>query len=514
MNNKFKYDEVPEDSFEEALEKATAITLQMSQQDQKNQLELLKSVTYCMPQKKLSTEEVGRNLLKFIESNMSVVPDIVIVVMKLNINIGEYKRIRREENKDNEFNLSTNKKIVSSYVTAPTVSLYQSIEEGKMEVYYDGLIEEEKKMFYQNHYDDDSVQYEDSAEDKAIKKKIRELRKSDDVVYVAKKKFAIEYERYTKAKNNVDLLEELVTKELTTFNVISMVENTMGILANKVVEAVGKIDNQEIRTLLSGNVTLRHVPDVQVMGSLELKNLTGMYQILFDKYSVSNPSNFLSDFSDYIAYGLSLEDSNKGFDKVIANTYRMMQKWETGSYDKYLQKDMLFSIMFVHGFHSKSEIHKELLKVMYKKLNSEEDDRSSIMSQSPTPMLDYLMNFINREYAPTVNEISGPGSKGKKEKRYENVYAVEGESNVKQHKLYKVVLRNKKVAVVKHRLINKSEGIKVDGKAYTAREQYCIQCADGAQCKLRGTGNPCGNQLCTKCQLYGHYARDCDPERK
>ena len=295
-------------------------------------------------------------------------------------------------------------------------------------------------------------------------------------------------------------------------------------LVNRVRDAVTKHPN--IQSVLKGTVIVRSTNE-QLCNPLEGNNLTGVLEILYDRYQRKTFVSFTINLMDILGWSLSDEDSLQNPAKGVTEVQQMLSRWRNREMEKELTTDNLFTALLIKGLSPKAtHLRTTLLTETHKFLMSGIEESSP----SELPVFNFVcqhiiqhqstLQYTNRMKKAVLpaspasgsgyNKYTHPNLKGKDlieaaADATEDANAV----NEKPQQLFKHEVTRDRGINYKHPTTNQTHPY----VAVWKRHVLCATCypetGEGTACGRDGVNKKCYAIMCTKCNMYGHPKAGC-----
>ena len=147
-------------------------------------------------------------------------------------------------------------------------------------------------------------------------------------------------------------------------------------LVNKIRDAVTK--HSCIQSVLKGRVIVRSTNE-QLCNPLESNNLTGVMEILYDRYQRKTFVSFTINLMDILGWSLSDEGSLQNPAKGVTEVQQMLSRWRNREMEKELTTDNLFTALLIKGLSPKATLLRTTLLTETQKflMNSTEESSTS-----------------------------------------------------------------------------------------------------------------------------------------
>jgi len=210
-----------------------------------------------------------------------------------------------------------------------------------------------------------------------------------------------EYRRLVRNKNNaVSKTRQLKTKQeqATILDVIlKAYDDATRQIVTKIKSALSKFPT--IASALKGTATVRSTRE-EIPNPFENENLTGIVEILFDRYQKKSFVSFTNALIDAMNWKLSEEDTLKNPSKGVSEVQQLYATWERKDLWVQLTKDLFFSVILMKGLHPSVSFRREVLTETTKyiqHLNTADDEFSPLRDPSVMPVFKFLCDYITRE---------------------------------------------------------------------------------------------------------------------
>ena len=300
-------------------------------------------------------------------------------------------------------------------------------------------------------------------------------------------------------------------------------------LVNKIREAVTKHTN--IQSVLKGTIIVRSTNE-QLCNPLESNNLTGVMEILFDRYQRKTFVSFTINLMDILGWSLSDEDSMQNPAKGVTEVQQLLSRWRNREMEKELTTDNLFTALLIKGLSPKAtQLRTTLLTETHKFLMNNTEEAS----ESELPMFNFVCQHVLQhqstlQYANRMKKSVQqmlPPSNGGGYNKYNSTYRgnkelVEAAASANEEtQEANVVNEITQAASYKHE-VPRDKGIKFthpitnNTHPYVALWKKSVLCAtcypesgEGKACGKDGPNKKCYAILCTRCNMYGHPKAGC-----
>ena len=403
------------------------------------------------------------------------------------------------------------------------------------------LLEPRKDRIVFKHNNVMDAQIEELLQDEELSQAAREEK-------TLKIKFNNERAILTEYFKLVDAYDESVGKknkaivELSEYNSeydkIHMEERTSSLflecslqLVNKVRDVMTKHPN--IQSVLKGTVIVRSTNE-QLCNPLESNNLTGVMEILYDRYQRKTFVSFTINLMDILGWSLSDDDSLQNPAKGVTEVQQMLSRWRNREMEKELTTDNLFTALLIKGLSPKATLLRTtLLTETHKFLMSGLEESSA----SELPVFNFVcqhiiqhqstLQYANRmkkgtTSAPTTTTSSGGGYNKYNNPNYKGKDLVEAAADAHEHSLQEAnAVKETPQQLFKHEVI-RDKGIKYTHPTTSQTHPYvavwkkhtlCATCypetGEGTACGKDGENKKCYAIMCTKCNMYGHPKAGC-----
>lgn len=353
--------------------------------------------------------------------------------------------------------------------------------------------------------------------EKAIQVEYFKLLDAHDEAVQRKNKAMIESSEYTSEYDKIQMEER-------TCNLF--LECTLQ-LVNKIREAVTKHSN--IQSVLKGTVIVRSTNE-QLCNPLESNNLTGVMEILYDRYQRKTFVSFTINLMDILGWSLSDEDSLQNPAKGVTEVQQMLSRWRNREMEKELTTDNLFTALLIKGLSPKAtQLRTTLLTETHKFLMNNTEEASD----SELPMFNFVCqhviqhqstlqyaNRMKRSIQPTTPANNG-GGYGKYNSNYKGKDLVEAaaeatdqtqEANASKEvtqQFFKSEVPRDKGIKFTHPITNNTHPYVAIWKKHVLCSTCYPESGEGTACGKDGHNKKCYAILCTKCNMYGHPKAGC-----
>lgn len=168
-------------------------------------------------------------------------------------------------------------------------------------------------------------------------------------------------------------------------------------IVTKIKAALSKFPN--IASVLKGTATVRSTRE-EIPNPFENENLTGIIEILFDRYQKKSFVSFTNSLIDAMNWKLSEEDTLKNPSKGVSEVQQLYATWERKELWNQLTKDLFFSVILIKGMHPSVSFRREVLTETTKyiqQLALADDEFSPLKDPSIMPVFKFLCEYITRE---------------------------------------------------------------------------------------------------------------------
>jgi len=364
--------------------------------------------------------------------------------------------------------------------------------------------------------------------------------KSTKIKFSNEKAIQVEYFRLLDAyddavqKKNRAIIE--ASEHSSEYDKTQMEERTCNLflecslqLVNKIREAVTK--HASIQSVLKGTVIVRSTNE-QLCNPLESNNLTGIMEILYDRYQRKTFVSFTINLMDILGWSLSDEDSLQNPAKGVTEVQQMLSRWRNREMEKDLTTDNLFTALLIKGLSPKAtQLRTTLLTETHKFLmNSNEEETS----ESELPMFNFVcqhviqhqstMQYANRmkkNIIQSTSSTSNGGGYGKYNSNYKGKDLMEAaaeatdqpqEANSSKEvnqQLFKSEVPRDKGIKFTHPITNNTHPYVAIWKKHVLCSTCYPESGEGTACGKDGQNKKCYAILCTKCNMYGHPKAGC-----
>lgn len=298
-------------------------------------------------------------------------------------------------------------------------------------------------------------------------------------------------------------------------------------LVNKIREAVTKHSN--IQSVLKGTVIVRNTNE-QLCNPLESNNLTGVMEILYDRYQRKTFVSFTINLMDILGWSLSDEDSLQNPAKGVTEVQQMLSRWRNREMEKELTTDNLFTALLIKGLSPKAtQLRTTLLTETHKFLMNNTEEAS----ESELPMFNFVCQHVIQhqstlQYANRMKKSvqqTLPSSNGGGYNKYNSNYkgkdlietAAEANDQTQEaNAVNQITQPSYKHEVPRDKGIKFTHPITNNTHPYVAiwkKHVLCSTCypesGEGAACGKDGPNKKCYAILCTRCNMYGHPKAGC-----
>lgn len=216
--------------------------------------------------------------------------------------------------------------------------------------------------------------------------------------------FQVEHDEYRKLVRNkndaVSKTRQLKIKQeqATILDVIlKAYDDATRQIVTKVKSALSKFPT--IASALKGTATVRSTRE-EIPNPFENENLTGIVEILFDRYQKKSFVSFTNALIDAMNWKLSEEDTLKNPSKGVSEVQQLYATWERKDLWVQLTKDLFFSVILMKGLHPSVSFRREVLTETTKyiqHLNTVDDEFSPLRDPNVMPVFKFLCDYITRE---------------------------------------------------------------------------------------------------------------------
>lgn len=298
-------------------------------------------------------------------------------------------------------------------------------------------------------------------------------------------------------------------------------------IINKVKDVVTHHTN--IQSVLKGTVIVRETRE-QLCNPLENNSLTGVVEILYDRYQKKTFVSFTLTLMECIGWSLSDDDSTQNPAKGVTEVQQMISRWRSRDMGKELNDDQLFTAILIKGLSPKANyLRQTLLTETHKFIMGLSDEERTA---TDLPIFNFVcqhvlshqstLQYTNRMRKPTIqfptgnnNNSNKYGQKGQKDylEAAASASAVSDEANAAvndtNEKIYNgEMLRDKNIKFTHPK--TQRQHPYVAAKKLTG---ICIKCypetGEGIACGRDGKDKKCYALLCVKCGMYGHPQAGC-----
>ena len=190
-------------------------------------------------------------------------------------------------------------------------------------------------------------------------------------------------------------------------------------IINKVKDVVTHHTN--IQSVLKGTVIVRETRE-QLCNPLENNSLTGVVEILYDRYQKKTFVSFTLTLMDCIGWTLSDDDSTQNPAKGVTEVQQMISRWRSRDMGKELNDDQLFTAILIKGLSPKANyLRQTLLTETHKFIMGLSDEERTA---SDLPIFNFVcqhvlshqstLQYTNRMRKPTVHFPTGINKYGQK----------------------------------------------------------------------------------------------------
>ena len=353
--------------------------------------------------------------------------------------------------------------------------------------------------------------------EKAIQVEYFKLLDAHDEAVQRKNKAMIESSEYTSEYDKIQMEER-------TCNLF--LECTLQ-LVNKIREAVTKHSN--IQSVLKGTVIVRSTNE-QLCNPLESNNLTGVMEILYDRYQRKTFVSFTINLMDILGWSLSDEDSLQNPAKGVTEVQQMLSRWRNREMEKELTTDNLFTALLIKGLSPKAtQLRTTLLTETHKFLMNNTEEASD----SELPMFNFVcqhviqhqstLQYANRmkRSVQSATPVNNGGGYGKYNSNYKGKDLVEAaaeatdqtqEANASKEvtqQFFKSEVPRDKGIKFTHPITNNTHPYVAIWKKHVLCSTCYPESGEGTACGKDGHNKKCYAILCTKCNMYGHPKAGC-----
>jgi hypothetical protein len=150
-----------------------------------------------------------------------------------------------------------------------------------------------------------------------------------------------------------------------------------------------------IASVLKSTATVRSTKE-EIPNPFENENLTGIVEILFERYQKKSFVSFTNALIDAMNWKLSEEDTLKNPSKGVSEVQQIYASWERKELWKQLTKDQFFTCILMKGLHPSVPFRREVLTDLTKfiqRLDEEDEDPNS----NAMPIFKFVCDYINSE---------------------------------------------------------------------------------------------------------------------
>jgi len=340
-----------------------------------------------------------------------------------------------------------------------------------------------------------------------------------------------EYRKLVKNKNEaVSKTRQLKIKQeqATILDVIlKTYDDATRQIVTKVKSALSKFPI--IASALKGTATVRATRE-ELPNPYENENLTGIVEILFERYQKKSFVSFTNSLIDAMNWKLSEEDTLKNPSKGVSEVQQLYAIWERKELWVQLTKDQFFSVILMKGLHPSVPFRREVLSETTKyieKLTSADDEFSPLRDPNVMPVFKFLCDFINREQNNRTMMTDEDANKSNQvKKKNDSTYQqpwqkkgtiVEAAAAAKDSATSAATTEsnNGKLfsgEVLKSANITVRDHVKNKDFTYLAVDRLskiCPKCYPDDGNATNPCERKCYQSKCIKCQYYGHKNATC-----
>ena len=317
-------------------------------------------------------------------------------------------------------------------------------------------------------------------------------------------------------------------KYKTEFERAVMVERVCNLFMDSSLQIINKVKDvvthhTSIQSVLEGTVIVRETRE-QLCNPLENNSLTGVVEILYDRYQKKTFVSFTLTLMDCIGWNLSDDDSTQNPAKGVTEVQQMISRWRSRDMGKELNDDQLFTAILIKGLSPKANyLRQTLLTETHKFIMGLSDEERAA---SDLPIFNFVcqhvlshqstLQYTNRMRKPTVQFPPGNNKYGQKGQQRDYIEAaasaISDEANAvndTNEKLYNG-------EVIRDRNIKFTHPKTQRQHPYVAAKKLSVICTkcypesgEGVACGRDGKDKKCYALLCVKCGMYGHPQAGC-----
>ena len=342
-----------------------------------------------------------------------------------------------------------------------------------------------------------------------------------------------EYEKQIKDKN--EATAQLHSLQLE-FDRATMIERVCNLFMDSNLQLINKVKDTvvnftSIQSVLKGTVIIRETKE-QLCNPLENNNLSGVMEILYDRYQKKTFVSFTLNLMDAIGWSLSDDDSINNPAKGVNEVQQLVSKWRSRDMGKELTDDQLFTAILIKGLSPKanflrqtllSETHKFIMNLIEDQKKNDVDlpifnfvcqhilTHQGTLQYATKMKLAAKVTFDNNTKGTTSAYNNNNNFNKRKELIESAAQGVETANSAgdMNGKLYAgEILRERNIKYT-HRKTNREHPY----VAVTKLSSICSKCypdqGEGIPCGRDGENKKCYAVLCGKCGMYGHPQAGC-----
>jgi len=336
-----------------------------------------------------------------------------------------------------------------------------------------------------------------------------------------------------RVKNRNDAITELNAFQLE-FDRATMVERVCNLFMDSILQLMNKVKDvvinfTNIQSVLKGTVIVRETKE-QLCNPLENNNVSGVMEILYDRYQKKTFVSFTLNLMEAIGWSLSDDDSLSHPAKGVTEVQQLISKWRSRDMGKELNDDQLFTAILIKGLSPKAfhlrqtllaETHKFIMNLSDEQKNSVDLPIFNFVCQSIITH-DGTLQYTNKMRRPATVTFDTNKKLSNNDNKYtnkssrdivESAAAADANDNAfvadSNGKLYSGEVTRDKNIKYTHRKTNRDYPYVAVSKLSSICSKCYPESGDGNACGKEGENKKCYGILCSKCGMYGHPQAGC-----